>query len=102
MNKSGKSGNPSSPAPPFDLRQIRVLLGIEHAWIGDPPAFSPPGETVRGGWSYSLTGEYAGTIPGLPGNSKLALGYGYAPNSSHRSGRVFVSLRVPLSTPQPQ
>lgn len=101
LNRAKKDMGAKSPAPPFDLRQIRLLAGVERAWIGDPPAFFPPAGTLRGGWSYSLTAEYAGAIPGLPGNSKLALGYGYAPNSSHRSGRVFVALRVPLSIPQP-
>ena len=92
---------PSQSALPFDIRQIRVMLGVERAWLSDPPRFLPAAEVLRGGASYALTGEYAGSIPGLPGNSRLALGYGYAPRSSHRSGRVFVTLRVPLSIPQP-
>ena len=88
-------------APRFDFRQIRFVFGVEHVWISDAPRFIPPAPTLHNASSYSLTSEYAGAIPGLPGNSKLAIGYGYAPESSHRSGRVFVSLRVPLSIPQP-
>ena len=89
------------PAPGFNFRQIRLLLGVEHAWIGDVPMLVPPIPATRASFSYSVTGEYAGGIPGLPGNSKLAIGYGYAPDSFHRSGRVFVTLRIPLSLPQP-
>jgi hypothetical protein len=91
----------STAAPGLNFRQIRVLFGVEHAWINRPPIFIPALPILRSSSSYSVTGEYAGAIPGLPGNSKLAIGYGYSPESSHRSGRVFVTLRVPLSIPQP-
>jgi hypothetical protein len=96
-----KPGEKPAPSAGFDFRNILILLGAEHVWIGDPPTFSPPSTTLRDAWSYSLTGEYAGAIPGLPGGARLALGYGYAPRSFHRFGRVFVSLHVPLSIPQP-
>jgi hypothetical protein len=89
------------PLTPIDWRQLRVLLGAEYAWV-DRPATLPPSDAPSRGWSFSITGEYAGRIPGLPAGARLGLGYGYAPESSHRSGRVFLTLRVPLSIPQPK